>query len=115
MDIKELEKLIRHEISWLRYYALRETRYDLTEDSNIYEDLISIGYTKRVITLDKRCSAATLTSDNKIEYGIDLSELRYDYSLRDVENNKYTPLEVYLILFPEKKNYIIEEIKKSNK
>jgi hypothetical protein len=111
MDIKELEKLAEHEISWLSYYARKDTRDLLTLESDIFEDLISIGYAKRKKSLIERCVAAYLTSNERIKYGADLDKIEMIYSGRDVENNIYTSLEVYLILFPEKKQYVIDKLK----
>ena len=102
---------MKHEIEWLKYYALRAYREKLTVDSDFYEELVSIGYTKRVIPLDRRCAAAFITSSEKIVEGIDLEKLEAVGPARDVENNKYTALEAYMIIFPEKKEKIVEHMK----
>jgi hypothetical protein len=111
MNIKELEKLVNHEIDWLQYYGWRKSRENLTIESNIYEDLISIGYTKKVMSLDQRCAGAILTSKEPIVEGLDIENIYIIYTNRNVNENRYTPLEVYLILFPEKKLGVIEKIK----
>lgn len=52
------------------------------------------------MSLDQRCAGAILTSKEPIVEVLDI-----------VNENRYTPLEVYLILFPEKKLGVIEKIK----
>jgi len=121
MILEELEKLVRHETEWLRYYAHRDSRNSLTEESEIYEHLIPIGYTKRSVVLKRdhplvnRCSPGMITSDKPIVNGLDVSELEQATFPYDPENNRYTPLEAYLILFPEKKLEVIKSIQKLNK
>lgn len=51
------------------------------------------------MSLDQRCAGAILTSKEPIVEVLDI-----------VNENRYTPLEVYLILFPEKLG-VIEKIK----
>jgi len=121
MNKEELEKLTKHEINFLRYYAHRDSRDTLTEESDIYEHLIPIGYTKRSVVLLRdhplvnRCAPGMITSDKPIEYGLDVSELEQATFPYDRENNRFTPLETYLILFPEKKLEVIKSIQKLNK
>lgn len=107
MKIEELKKYVIHELEWLRYYALEESRKKLNNDSSVYDQLISIGYTKRVIDLPYRCSATWI----KFENGeIELSKEQP----RCVEKNIYTPLEVWLKQYPESfnevKRYLLREI-----
>lgn len=112
MDIKELNKLIDHELQWLRYYALEEHRKKLTTNSNIYEDLKSIGYTKRVMSLDKRCASGAITSKTNTpisEYSV-LEDLEWLKEYRNPEENKFTPLEVLWILFPEQREWVIQKL-----
>jgi hypothetical protein len=103
-----LYKLIDHEIQWLSYYGLREDRERLNENSDIYKDVRSIGYTKRVIELTLRCSPGLITSDNPITNKTKIEELKQDYFPRG--ENKYTPLEVLFIIHPEKKMEMIERL-----
>jgi len=107
MKIEELKKYVIHELEWLRYYALEDSRKKLNNESSIYDQLVSIGYTKRVIPLPNRCSAAWIKMiDNNIE-------LSKEYP-RCIEKNIYTPLEVWLKLYPESfdevKRYLLREI-----
>lgn len=103
-----LYKLIDHEIQWLNYYGLREDREKLNENSDIYKDVRSIGYTKRVIELTLRCSPGLITSDCPITIDTKIEELKQDYFPRG--ENKYTPLEVLFIIHPEKKMEMIERL-----
>ena len=107
MKIEELKNYVIHELEWLRYYALEDSRKKLNNDSSIYDQLVSIGYTKRVIPLPNRCSAAWIKMN-----GNDL-ELSKEHP-RCIEKNIYTPLEVWLKLYPESfdevKRYLLREI-----
>lgn len=109
MTIEQLNKLVDHEIQWLRYYAREDHRQKLTEDSNIYIDLVSIGYTKRVVPLTLRCLPCTITSPNKINSDTDISELVIDNLPR--RENFHSPIEAYMMLFPDKRAEIIERLK----
>jgi len=111
ITIQELKKLVKHELDWLKYYGLRETRQKLTVDSEICDEIVSIGYTKRVIPLDQRCAAGIITSDEKIAPGIDIGKLENVYFPHDRENNRYTPLEAYMVIFPDDKERLIEYLK----
>jgi len=103
-----LYKLIDHEIQWLNYYGLREDREKLNEKSNIYCDVRSIGYTKRVVELTLRCSPGLITSDKPITKDSKIEELKQEGFPRG--ENKFTPIEVYFILFPENKMEIISRL-----
>lgn len=111
MNKEELYKLVNKEIEWLIYYGYRADREKLTINSNIYEEVNSIGYTKRKMPLDQRCAPCILTANEIITKDLDLEKLTICYEKRDNSKNKYTPLEVYLILFPDERNDIIEKIK----
>mgnify|MGYP003405218616 CR=1 FL=1 len=76
MTIEQLTKLVDHEVQWLKYYGFYKTRKKLTIESNIYEDLESIGYTKRVIPLELRCLPCTITASEDININTNLEELR---------------------------------------
>jgi hypothetical protein len=103
-----LYKLIDHEIQWLSYYGLREDRELLNENSNIYKDVRSIGYTKRVIELSLRCSPGLITSYTPITKETKIEDLKQDFFPRG--ENKFTPLEVFFIIFPERKKEMIERL-----
>lgn len=112
MTSEELEKYVDHELQWLRYYALEEDRKKLTESSDIYSELRSIGYTKRVIPLHKRCVSCSITSKTNTpfcKYSL-LDDLISIQEYKNHQENKFTPLEVYWELFPEKRSWVIEKL-----
>ena len=102
---EQLEKWVDTEIGALRYYGIRSDRSKLTEDSNIYNELRSIGYTKKTTPLVRRCSQTTITSDSLITKDTKLEDM-YEKHTWD-RDNKFTPLEIYWIIFPEKRKDII--------
>ena len=109
MNIEELKKLIDIEIQWLYYYSLAESRRRLNEHSNIYNDLVSIGYTKRVMKLDLRCCPCIITSDEIISEKTDISRLKKVNGLRG--ENRLSPVEAYISIYPEKKMDIINRLR----
>jgi hypothetical protein len=109
MTQKEYDRAIDHEISWLKYYALRSTRELLNKESNLYKDLVSIGYTKKVIPLWLRCPYCIITSNNKIDLNTPIKELEIIREPRDNNNNRYTALE-FEWLNPNKREYIIKKL-----
>lgn len=113
ITIEQLEKWVDQEINSLGYYGLREDREALNEQSDIYAEVRSIGYTKRPMELCRRCASAALTASVPIEPGTDLSNITevFTWSRQGI----YTPLEVYLKLFPDKKPSVLERIMKLTK
>ena len=113
MKIEELKKLVDLEVQWLRYYSREDSRMRFNENSDIYTDLVSIGYTKRVVRLDLRCCPCVLTSDELITNNTDVSDLKKaEYNVRG--ENKLSPVEAYITIFPEKKIEIIGMLKDKN-
>jgi len=109
MTQKEYDRAIDHEISWLRYYALRSTRELLNNESNLYKDLVSIGYTKKVIPLWLRCPYCIVTSSSKIDPNTTIEELEIVREPKDNESNRYTALE-FEWLNPNKREDIIKKL-----
>lgn len=109
MTIDELQNLVDYEIQWLYYYANRKSRYSLNEKSSIYGDLSSIGYTKRPMNLESRCCPCIITSNETIVENMDINTLIKTTGKRS--NNNYSPVEAYIIIFPEKKMEIINKLK----
>lgn len=103
MNKEELLQLIDHEIGWLRYYGFREDREKLTEESDIYKEVRSIGYTKRIIDLDKRCCPCLIIVGKSIEECIISQFPRSD--------EKLSPLELYKILYKDEYKEILKDIK----
>ena len=102
---EQLDKWIDTEIGALRYYGLRADRETLTEESNLYDHLRSIGYTKKVIPLHRRCAETTITSNKTITKDTKLEDM-YEIHSWD-RDNKYSPLEIYWMICPEKRKHII--------
>ena len=107
MTESEFKIAIEQEISWLRYYALK--RDELTESSNLYDDLISIGYTKRVIPLWDRCPKFIVTGDMMITEKTRIEDLKIITERRNTQDNKFTPLEV-LWMDKTKRDWIIRQL-----
>ncbi len=109
MIYADLSKMVDHEIQWLSYYSTDDSRSNLTIDSNIYSDLIQMGYCKRPTPLHLRCSICLLSNDSEISESTDLK------SLVKVDRVKtkfdYTPLEAFLILYPDQKKIIIDKLR----
>ena len=103
---QQLEKWVDVEIGQLRYYGYRPDRESLTIDSNIYNDIRSIGYAKRTMDLIKRCSWTTITSDETITSNSKIDDM-YEIHTWD-RSNKYSPLEIYWMIYPEKRSEIIK-------
>lgn len=109
---KELfHQLILKEIEWLNYYSTRESRTKLNINSDIYKDLIPLGYVKKQHPLDKRCSPGLITSLTPITNKTTIDELLQTEfpRLREV-NNRYTPLETILIIEPNNKQEWINKL-----
>lgn len=109
MTLEELNKLVDLELQWLHYYSHIDSRNNLNEDSNIYEDLVPIGYTKRNLSLSSRCVPCIITSDYIITKNFDISKLKKDSNLRG--ENRYSPLEAFIIIFPDKKMETLNRLK----
>jgi len=106
-----MTRLVNHEVDWLKYYAFRDDRENLTSESDLYRDLRSIGYAKVKTPLDKRCPMCIVTSEKPIKDVDNIEDLYYIPKLRNHEENLYTPLEVYWIMNPDKRQEIINRLK----
>lgn len=96
LNLEKIWKSAKTEADWLRYYGHVDTRMnEKFEDVNFYDRIVSIGYAKRNISLDQRCSMLNITSDKPVLES-EISELKEEYSLRNHDKNIYTALE-YLI------------------
>jgi len=116
MEEKELIKNVELELQWLKYYALAESpfpdkngRHNFDPTKSPYDQLVSIGYTKRVTSLDKRCAFLRLTAKTPIK-DTPLEEMISHDGLRDPENNVYSALEVFMLKYPEKHAWVIEAL-----
>ncbi len=102
MNKETLLQYIDHEISWLKYYGLREDRLKLTATSDIYKEVRSIGYTKRVVPLDIRCCPCLII------VGKTLDDCVADSFPRTAE--KLSPLELYKIMFNDEYNELLKDL-----
>jgi len=109
VTVEELKELVDRELGCLNYYARKDTRMSLNIDSSIYDDLVSIGWTKKVMKLELRCCPCIITSDETITENFDLSKLKIAHTIRG--ENRYTPLEAYIKIFPDEKMEIINRLK----
>ena len=110
MNIIELRKFVEHEAQWLKYYSNAESKNSLHfKDFNFYARLAPIGYTKRVIPLDKRCMAVVITSPNNA-FTDDLETLQAVGEPRIHDNNCFSPLEVWIGRFPQDTQWILDYI-----
>ena len=111
MTEEELFKAAKQELEWLRYYGHVDSRLAFTSDSEIYRDLQSIGYAQKNTSLDIRCAPYVITSNNQINSETSIDELFIIGSTRNKIENKYTPLEVIWIIFPNKREWIVNGLK----
>ena len=97
MTEKELFSAAGTEAQWLRYYGFREMRItNAYREPTFYDVVESVGYTKSVIPLWKRCCMKTITSDKPVMDST-VDELKLADGPRDHTANVFTPLE-YLLL-----------------
>ena len=109
MTLEELKRLVDIELGWLKGYARSDTRMALNINSSIYDDLVSIGWTKKVMKLELRCCPYIITSDETITENFDVSKLKIAHTIRG--ENRYTPVEAYIKIFPEKKMELLNRLK----
>jgi len=108
---KEFLRCVNQELDWLKYYTWGKSREKLTLNSNLYEDLAPMGYVKRQLPLYNRCAPCFVTADSKIVESFNVEDI-YDIAQpRNHQENRYTPLEAYLIIYPDKKQEIINRLK----
>lgn len=102
MTTEDFNLCIDQETSWLKYYGSNQEpeegspnttrRNDPYNDVYFYDRIISIGYTKTVMPLHRRCPAGFVTSKKPVLEST-VEELEYVSGPRNHENNVYTPLE----------------------
>lgn len=111
LDKKNFIHLVNIELDWLQFYSSPESRYTLSEDSDLYSELKPVGYTGGFVNLDNCCIPCIITSEKTITKKTKISELKTITSVRDKSENKYSPLEVYWILYPNKREEVIQKLK----
>lgn len=111
LDKKNFMKLVNVELDWLQFYSSPESRYNLSEDSDLYSELQPVGYTGGFVSLDNCCIPCIITSEKTINSKTKISDLKTITSTRDESQNRYSPLEVYWILYPNKREEVIQKLK----
>ena len=105
-DKKQLERWIDTELNCLRYYGNRDDCKSLTITYNLYDEVKSIGYTKRPLRLDRRCAPVSITCDTDITNSTKIEDLYVIYTWD--RSNSFTPVEIFIKLFPERKMEIFD-------
>jgi hypothetical protein len=105
----ELNRMVDHEIQWLYYYTDEGSKLNLTLDSDIYRDLVVMGYCKTPTPLPDRCAICLLTNGERLDEGTDITTLKKSNGQRG--EFVYTPLEVLILVFPQEKGGIIERLR----
>lgn len=110
MEKEKLWKIVCNEIEWMSHYGFSEDRLnlDLTKD-NIYDQIQSIGYAKVNTPLDLRCIGWL---SFKWENGMSIEDLIPLNERRDPLDNRYSPCEIWVKLYPEDNELIYNKINK---
>lgn len=108
MRKEELFKYVDTEVQGLRYYALKTTRDLLDINLSIYDTLKSIGYTKRVLELDRRCGHSRVTSNEPLTKDTPIESVEFIGSPRNHSQNIYTGLEFWIMKYPEHNQAILD-------
>lgn len=119
MEIEELIKNVEQELQWLKYYALAEVDQSIYPDKNgrrnfdptrsPYDQLVSIGYTKRVTPLAMRCVFLRLTAETPIR-DTPLEQMIPSTEGCNPDNNIFSALEVFLMKYPDKHGWVFDQL-----
>jgi hypothetical protein len=109
MQIEELNKMVEHEIQWISYYSTSESRSLLNENSDLYLDLVTMGYCKTPTPLYLRCSVCLLSNGSIINENTDIKSIEKVFRIKGEFD--YTPLELFMSMFPDRKIGIINQLK----
>lgn len=110
MTKEQLKKEVELELQWLKYYALREDREKYDPTKLAYEQLRSIGYTKRVIPLASRCGFCRVTSSESITADSRIEDLIESTDQRNPENNIFTALDIWTMKYPGDHDWLKESL-----
>jgi hypothetical protein len=109
MTKEELWKQVKPELEWFTYYGFWEDKVVMDMDKSLYDQVRSIGYTKVVTDLDLRCVGYL---SFKWVDGMSVSDLVPLMERRDTKENKFSPMEVWLKLYPEDKQNFYNKLNK---
>ncbi len=109
MEKEEIRRAAEEELQWLKYYALAESRQAFDPTKSPYDQLGSIGYTKRVIPLDRRCAFLRLTAKTAL-VDTPIEEMIAANGPRDPDNNVLSALEVYMLKYPEEHDWVVKSL-----
>jgi len=111
MDLNSLINMVDHEIQWLNHYSLESSRDKIDINSEVYDVLKDIGYSKVTTDLKTRCSYCTLTNGSEITENTDIGTIVVKgVGMYHLEFH-YTPLEVFWILFKDKRIDIVSKLR----
>lgn len=105
-----LKTAVELELQWLKYYSFSKSKENLDFSRSLYDQLELLGYSKKNIDLDKRCAFLRLSSHKRITRFTKLEDIAESGLYRDNINNIYTALEVWLILYPEDKDWVLNQL-----
>jgi len=100
MTKEQLKRDSEQELSWMKYYGYREDRqkFNIKLNTSIYDQVRSIGYAKVNTPLDLRCNGYLSI---KYKEGMRIEDMEVFDSRRDPSKNLFTPLEVFMKLYPD--------------
>lgn len=121
MEKEELIKQADQELQWLKYYALAEVdqkiypgkngRNNFDPNRSPYDQFVSIGYTKKVIALDRRCAFMRATAKTPIKETPLADIVDAGGEPRNPDKNILSYLEILLLKFPEEHERIMNYFK----
>ena len=109
MTKEELWKQVRHELDWFTYYGYWEDKKVMDMDKSLYDQVRSIGYAKVVTELDLRCIGYLCF---EWKDGMELEDLIPLMERRNTKENKLSPMEIWLKLYPEDKQKFYNKLNK---
>lgn len=109
MSKEELWKIVDREANWLSYYGFRADLEKVDLNYPIYEQIRSIGYAKVTTELDIRCNGWLCY---RYVEGMSVDDLKSLNERRNPNENKFSPIEIWLLLYPKDKEMIYKKINK---
>ena len=109
MKKEELIKEAELELQWLKYYANSDSRKVFIPTKSPYDQLVTMGYTKRFIPLHSRCAFLRVTAELPL-VDASVEDMVESNNARNPENNILSALEVVLIKYPELHDWVIKSL-----